>query len=499
MKNRTSGILCPVFSLPGDFGIGQLGKSARTFIDYLHESGFSHWQILPLNPVDFVNSPYSSSSAFAGYLGFIDFEELLDWNILHNDEFALLKKHTKLKRVDYKEVEKNQLQLLKIAFKNFLSRADKSLLKSYQTFIKSQSHWLPAFALFSSLKKSFKDKSWNQWPKEFRDYKNISAEIWKKFKVEIDFEQFVQFIFYKQWMAIKDYANKKSISIIGDMPIYVNFDSSDVWSHPELFKLNRNFSPREVAGVPPDFFSEDGQLWGFPIYNWSVHKKSQFQWWKERTSHMLQLFDQVRFDHFRAVEAYWSVPAKDETAKNGKWVKAPGADLLDVLCTIKKDGLLAENLGDISDEVEKLRLDHHIPGMKIFQFAFGGHIHSEHLPHNCEAYDIYYSGTHDNDVLKSWFDHLPEAQISHLSAYYGVPKKQLSVRWLVDRILSSAVKTVMIPIQDFLESGAESRINVPGTASDLNWTWRFQLKDMEKINSRDMAYRLDFFGRKRID
>lgn len=283
------------------------------------------------------------------------------------------------------------------------------------------------------------------------------------------------------------------------MPIYVSYDSADVWSHTELFKLDKKLQAKEVAGVPPDFFSEDGQLWGFPIYNWKNHKTSGFKWWKERTSHLLEINDHVRFDHFRAIESYWTVPGEDKTARNGKWVKSPGKELLKALTQIKKDGLIAENLGDISEEVEHLRKAFNIPGMKIFQFAFGGHIHSEHLPHNCDQNDIYYSGTHDNDVLGNWLSTSSEGAINHLIDYYGTKRESLSIRWIVDRILMSSPKLVILPIQDFLELGDGTRVNIPGTISDLNWSWRLKPEDLNINKPNDTQYRLDFFGRKRKD
>jgi 4-alpha-glucanotransferase len=496
MKQRSAGILCPIFSLPGPYGIGQMGAAAYQFVDYLSEAGFSYWQILPLNPIDSTNSPYSSVSAFAGYPAFIDFEELVKDGLLFADELPL---KSKPDRVHYEIVENNFKPVFEILFHEFTARAHENLIAEFKKFTDENSSWLDVFCIFASLKKEYNGAAWNTWPEAFRNYTAINKDDLLKFEKQIRFEKLIQFLFFRQWISLKTYANNKGIAIIGDMPIYVSYDSADVWSHPDLFKLDRKLQPKEVAGVPPDFFAEDGQLWGFPIYHWKNHQKEDYKWWKERTSHLLQVYDHVRFDHFRAVESYYSVPAKDENARNGKWVKAPGKALLKELTSLKKDGLIAENLGDISEEVEHLRKMYQIPGMKIFQFAFGGHIHSEHLPHNCDTNDIYYSGTHDNDVLGHWLKTTSDAAISHLVAYYGINRKILSTRWLVDRILSSSPRIVMLPIQDFLELGDGSRINIPGTVSEWNWSWRLKKADFNINKASDTAYRLDFFGRKRYD
>lgn len=494
--NRSAGILCPLFSLPGSYGIGQMGQSAYRFIDYLSNSGFSHWQILPLHPIDSENSPYSSSSAFAGYPYYIDLNALVDDGLLMHEELPL---EVKIDRVNYSFTEKLMNPVFEILYKEFPIRANHQLKKEFEAFKKEHRNWLNDFSAFTSLKKHFNGKVWNEWPNQFKRYNKLIKSHLIEFENQINFEKLLQFLFFKQWNFIKKYANKKGISIIGDMPIYVSYDSADVWSHPELFKLDRKLSPKEVAGVPPDFFSEDGQLWGFPIYNWRQHKKTGFQWWKERTSHLLKINDQVRFDHFRAVESYYTVPGKDKTAKNGKWVKAPGKELLEVLTKIKKNGLVAENLGDISNEVEELRKSFGIPGMKIFQFAFGGHIHSEHLPHNCDLEDIYYSGTHDNDVLGNWLSTTSDAAMNHLVDYFGTNKNVVTTRWILDRILASSPKLVILPIQDFLELGDGTRINIPGTISELNWSWRIKEEDLNINKALDTQYRLDFFGRKRQD
>ena len=494
MNNRSAGILCPLFSLPGLYGIGQMGQSALDFIDYLSDSGFAYWQILPLHPIDTENSPYSSSSAFAGYPFYIDLAELVNDGLLKSEELPLT---VKMNRVNYSIIEKIITPVFSILFNEFSHRASYDLKQDFEKFKLENEFWLNDYSVFTSLKKHFGGLAWNDWPSPYKYHHKIEQKHLQEFTETIQNEKLIQFLFFKQWGQLKEHANKKGISIIGDMPIYVSYDSADVWSHPKLFKLDSKLRAKEVAGVPPDFFSMDGQLWGFPIYNWKNHKKTGFKWWKERTGHLLKINDHVRFDHFRAIESYWSVPGEEDTARNGKWLPAPGKDLLEKLTEIKKNGLIAENLGNITDEVESLRKNFSIPGMKIFQFAFGGHIHSEHLPHNCDQNDIYYSGTHDNEVLDNWLKITSSEAIDHLVAYYGTKSENLSTRWLIDRILASSPNLVILPIQDFLELGENTRINTPGTVSEQNWTWRMSLDELNITKASDNLYRLDFFGRKR--
>lgn len=491
---RTSGVLCPVFSLNGDYGIGQMGKHALHFIDYLSNSGFTHWQILPLNPVDYVKSPYSSPSAFAGYFAFIDPEQLYDWNLLSKTELPLPCLQQK-DRVEYQDVEELMQTTLKLAYSHFYTHSNNQLLTEHDLFISQNANWLKDYALFMAIKDSQEGRMWSQWPEQYKNYHHLTREAKTPFMEGIGFHQFVQFVFFKQWNKIRNYAIEKNIKIIGDMPIYVSYDSADVWSQPELFQLQEDLNPSAVAGVPPDFFAQDGQLWGFPLYKWEQHKKTKFKWWKERTAHQLRMYDQLRFDHFRAIEAYWSVPASHHTARHGQWIKAPGKELLEAINKIKPNGLIAENLGDISEEVEELRKDFKIAGMKIFQFAFGGHIQDQHLPYNAPEEDVYYSGTHDNDTLHGWLQTLSPPAYEHLCKYYGVTAEQINVEWLVDRILCGPAKQLILPIQDYWGLEFNCRFNSPGTVSDENWTWRITKDELEKHPSDSLKDRLYFFGR----
>ncbi len=492
--NRQTGILCPIASLNGEFGIGQLGKSAFNFIDLLDNCGYSHWQILPINPVGAGNSPYSSPSAFAGYFALIDPFQLISIGLATSLQLPSI--YHDQNKVNYQAVEKSMENFLQLVYSTFFQKADNDLLTSYDLFVSTNSHWLNDYALYAALKVKHNHKPWFEWPVEFKFYQQVNLSVADSLRKKIEFYKFVQFIFFKQWSELKEYAQGKNIKIIGDMPIYVSHDSADVWSQAELFDLNEDLSLRTIAGVPPDFFAQDGQLWGFPIYNWQYHETTGFQWWKSRWKHLRNMFDLVRFDHFRAIEAYWSVPATDITARNGQWITAPGKALLEAIYPIGSQGMIAENLGDISTEVEELRKDFKIPGMKIFQFAFGGNILSEHLPHYTDVDDIYYSGTHDNDVLKSWLNHANDEQINHLKQYYGVQQDEINSLWLMDRILASGASLVIFPIQDILDLDEKSRTNIPGTVSDENWSWRLTQELLSHINTQEIAYKLQYFGRR---
>ncbi len=491
---RAAGVLCPVFSLNGDYGMGKMGKQALEFIDFLNLCGFSYWQVLPLNPVDSVKSPYSSPSAFAGNHLLIDMEILAQWGLLKTNELPYLLKHN-INRIDYQVVEDEQNRILEIVFQHFYQRAGKEIFTEYDLFVHTNNFWLDDYVLFMAIKEKFAFITWDEWPDNYRFYEQIPESVYSDLSARLEFHKMVQFIFYRQWQKIKFYARSKNISIIGDMPIYVSYDSVEVWRNPELFQLDKNLQPISVAGVPPDFFSENGQLWGFPLYDWKYHEKTGFTWWAQRTQYMFSLYDMVRFDHFRGIEAYWSTPAKETTARKGKWNKAPGKALLQRLTALKPDGLLAENLGHISKEVEDLRHSFGIPGMKIFQFAFNGNLHNNHLPHYLEPNEIYYSGTHDNDVLRNWHENLDEKARLHISEYYGVELSTINTEWLIGRIMASSTPLCIFPIQDLMDLGSESLINIPGIVSPMNWSWRFSHQKLRSIDAEKLKYRLHLYGR----
>ena len=408
---RTSGILLHPTSLPSPYGIGDLGKAAYDFIDFLEKAGQHLWQILPLTPTGYGNSPYSSFSAFAGQPLLISPEHLEKMGLLEEWELDTAPENNE-DLVEYDKVSKWKTQIFKLAFSRFEMKEDKELKKQYRQFVKENTYWLNDYAIYMACRDMQGQKEWFKWDEKYRkSTQKVKAELKKTLKDEIKYYCFIQFLFYKQWAELKAYANEKGIKIIGDMPLFVSLDSADVWANPKLFQLDSKGYPTKVAGVPPDYFSETGQLWGNPLYNWEVHEKNQFQWWVARVRHQLALSDYLRIDHFRGLESYWAVPAEEETAINGTWVKAPGKALFETIEQELGKGLpiIAEDLGTITPEVIELRDHFGFPGMKILQFAFESEEESSFLPHqftttNC----VCYTGTHDNNTTRGWYDSASE-------------------------------------------------------------------------------------------
>ena len=385
---RTSGILMPIFSLPSKGGIGTLGKEAFRFVDFLKKSGQSWWQILPLNPTNYGDSPYQSFSSYAGNPYFIDPELLIQEGLLTEEEFLSFDFGKDSSIIDYGKLYKNRINLLRIAFGRFKPE------KTFYDFCRENDFWLDEYALFMALKNMHNDVSWECWEENFR---TRNLETLNRIKSEkqdtIEFYKFVQYCFAKQWISLKNYANENGVGIIGDIPIYVAYDSADVWSEPEQFQLDKELKPKAVAGCPPDAFSEDGQLWGNPLYDWSFMKKDKFAWWKRRLGYALKLYDMVRIDHFRGFEAYWAIPYGDETAKGGKWLKGPNMALFNEIAKEFGDDLpiIAEDLGFLTDEVHELLKKSGFPGMKVLQFAFSGGSDSDYLPHNYNKNCVVYT------------------------------------------------------------------------------------------------------------
>ena len=396
---RLCGILMPIFSLPSKYGIGTFGSEAKRFVDFLHKAGQSYWQILPLNPTNYGDSPYQSFSSFAGNPYFIDIETLIEEKLIDQVTADSFDFGDDYEKIDYGKLYDNRLNLLRLAFKNFEKDAD------YIEFTNSNSYWLDDFSLFMALKNANADSSWQTWekPLRFRETEAISKAK-TQYAKDIEFYKFVQYEFAKQWKDLKKYANSKGISIIGDIPIYVALDSADVWSNPKQFLLNEDLEPTLVAGVPPDAFSEDGQLWGNPIYNWELMEKDNFSWWKKYLGNALNKYDIVRIDHFRGFESYFTIPFGDKDAKNGKWKKGPDTKLFDAL---KKEfgedlPIIAEDLGLLTPDVLKMLKATGFPGMKVLQFAFDSSLKSDYLPHNFNKNCVVYTGTHDNDTIIGW-------------------------------------------------------------------------------------------------
>ncbi len=465
---RTSGILMPIFSLPSKGGIGTLGKEAYRFVDFLEKSGQSWWQILPLNPTNYGDSPYQSFSSYAGNPYFIDPELLVEEKLITVDELSSFNFGSDDSTIDYGMLYENRIKMLKIAFSRFV--AD----KEYKTFCKESAFWLEEYALFMALKNAHNDIAWENWAEELRlrDPKTID-KVKADYAETMELYRFIQYMFSKQWFALKEYANGKGIGIIGDIPIYVAYDSADVWSEPQQFQLDKDLKPKMVAGCPPDAFSEDGQLWGNPLYDWSYMKKDRFGWWKRRMGYALKLYDMVRIDHFRGFESYWSVPYGDKNAKGGRWVKGPNIALFNEL---KKEfgadvPIIAEDLGFLTPEVLTMLKKSGFPGMKVLQFAFTADVDSEYLPHNYTNNCVVYTGTHDNDTILGWAESASSEDLNMAHRYLHVDDSE-GINWAMMRAALMSVGDICIlTMQDIIGLGSEARINTPSTLGG-NWLWR---------------------------
>ena len=465
---RSAGILLPVFSLPSPYGIGSIGAEARAFVDFLHAAGQSWWQLLPVGPASKGNSPYTSESTFAGNPYFIDLDLLAEEGLLEETELDAAKVPAS-DQVDYPAVTKSREALLRKAF----SRLSGSAAEAVRDFTK-RNPWLKDYALFCAAKKHFDGDAWYDWPDEaLRSHKKAAVEHWQAVLAEdIAFYSCVQYWFFQQWEALKTYANRLGVRLIGDLPIYVSLDSSDVWGSRKDFLLDKTGHPSKVAGVPPDYFSEDGQLWGNPLYNWEAQKANGYRWWVRRIRGASKLFDAVRIDHFRGLESYWAVPAEAETAKTGTWEKGPGMDLLGMLkAKFPRTALIAEDLGFLTEEVHALREESGLPGMKVLEFAFSGPDNG-YLPHNYTTPRcICYTGTHDNDTAAGWYAAATGREKAFAEKYLGVSGTE-AVRLALLRCGQGSVAELFIAqMQDYLGLGTEARLNVPGVAAG-NWQWR---------------------------
>jgi 4-alpha-glucanotransferase len=478
---RSSGILLHISSLPGDEGIGSLGKDAFQFVDFLIQTKQKIWQILPLGPVGYGNSPYQCYSAFAGNPMFIDVQKLVDDRLI--SKHSITEHHFKSKKVEFEKVEEWKMNLFREAFVGFKKHFDR-YKDEYYTFMSHNSWWLDDYALFRSLKSKNHETVWNTWDKNLvvRERHSLQ-EAFGELHAEIDFHRFLQFIFFRQWYQLKAYANKKGIRIIGDIPLYVSYDSVDVWANQDIFLLDQDSKPTQVGGVPPDYFSETGQLWGNPVFDWERVAERDFDWWLARIHFNLRMFDQVRVDHFRGLESFWAVPVEEETAIIGEWLPAKGYELFRKLKEEMGNlEVIAEDLGVITPEVEKLRDDFGLPGMKILQFAFSTDQTNKDLPHNFTSNFIVYTGTHDNDTSLGWFNSIDKKERRFLHKYVSGSGKQF-VENFIELAWASAAHTAIIPMQDFLGLGSEARMNTPGVAAG-NWDWRFtwpQIRQNHKV------------------
>ena len=488
LKYRLGGILLHPTSLPGKFGIGDIGSEFYRFIDFLHSSKQHLLQILPLGPTGYGNSPYQSFSAFAGNPLLISPEKLIDIGLLTFDDIS--RPNFSKEKVEFGKVIDLKSELLLLAFTNYQKKPS-SLQTQYKLFLENHRYWLEDYALFMSIKEAHDFHAWNTWEEPLKIRKTSAISSWKKNNQErIEFYKFSQYLFFYQWNEALKYAHKRKVSIIGDIPIFVAYDSADVWANPDLFCLDKYRELKYVSGVPPDYFSETGQLWGNPIYRWDHMQANGFKWWIQRISHSFSLVDILRIDHFRGFEAYWQIPANESTAVNGKWIPGPGIDLF---VALKKAcgflPIIAENLGIITPAVVELLQQTGFPGMRVLQFAFGFKeeegIENDYLPHNYVPNTVVYTGTHDNDTTLSWFNTAPKEVQKEVLDYLDSSGEDI-VGDLIRLAWSSVAKISIIPLQDLLRLGSEGRMNYPGTPSD-NWEWRFTWEQLTEKQSNEIA------------
>lgn len=483
---RKSGILLPVASLPGKYGIGTFGKEAYKFVDALSDAGQSYWQILPLGPTGYGDSPYQSFSTFAGNPYFIDLETLIEEGLLTKKECDSCDFGSSNDYIDYEKIYLSRYDLLKKAFE----RSKISNKKDYKDFCQRNGAWLDDYALFMAIKNSFGGVSYIEWDDDIRTRQPEAVDSYtKKYSKDIDYYKFLQYEFDKQWKALKAYANAKDVKIIGDIPIYVAFDSADTWANPELFQFDTKGYPIAVAGCPPDGFSATGQLWGNPLYDWKYHKETGYEWWITRIAHCYELYDMVRIDHFRAFDAYYAIPYGDKTAEFGKWKKGPGMGLFKAIkAELGELDMIAEDLGFLTDSVLELVKKSGFPGMKVLQFAFDSREDSDYLPHNYIKNTVVYTGTHDNETVVGWFGNMKKVDRQMALDYLNVREFssdfELS-RALIRLAMGSVSNLCIIPMQDYLALGSEARINTPATLGG-NWVWRMKKGAFTKKLSKEI-------------
>ena len=465
---RHSGILMHITSLPAPYGVGTMGKGALEFIDFLEKAGQTLWQILPLSPTGYGDSPYQSCSTYAGNHYLIDLDALVQDGLLTSEELSGICWGGNAEKVDFGLLYQHRLPVLRKAYSRF---TDEDALEA---FCRENGDWLPDFTLYMALKDEYQGLPWFQWPDQLK--KRNPDALWQtrqSLRDSIRFYSFVQYLFFKQWNALRDYAHKKNVRIIGDVPIYVPMDSVDVWANPELFQLDGDLKPEAVAGVPPDGFTADGQLWGNPLYRWEAHKKEHYGWWLRRLGAAGKLYDIVRLDHFRGFEAYWSVPATDSTARNGHWVEGPNMDFINAVKTgLPKLELIAEDLGYLTPSLLKMRDDSGWPGMKVLEFAFDSKEPSDYLPHTYPENSVCYTGTHDNMTMRQWFETADVEAVEYAKSYMALSEQEGYVWGTIRTACASVSRICVVQLQDYLNLSGEARMNCPGTSDGTNWTWR---------------------------
>ncbi|AHC13618.1 4-alpha-glucanotransferase [Salinispira pacifica] len=500
---RKSGILLHPTALPGKYGIGTLGREAFNFVDFLTVSRQRLWQICPLGPTGFGDSPYQCFSAYAGNPYLIDLDLLIEEGSLTGSE-PQLKELEKLSqsKVEFGKMIPHKMKLLETAFSAFWTKLEKQTLDEvqqahYRRYLNDNASWLNDYAEFMVIKEMQKGVSWDNWPEKYRMRDGDTLEAFRRERrKDIEFQKYLQFQFHRQWTAVRNYAHSAGIQIIGDMPIFVAYDSVDVWANPELFQLDAQGKPTHVAGVPPDYFSATGQLWGNPLYDWEHMKENGFSWWIDVLKSKMDLYDIVRIDHFRGFEAYWAVPYGDTTAVNGQWVKAPGKELFTaIMKALPEADIIAEDLGVITPEVEKLIAFTGYPGMKVLQFAFDSNDDNDFLPHNYVKNAVVYTGTHDNETVNAWYANSSPEDRNFATEYLQLPKENTEVHWDFIRSASASVAaTAVFPLQDILGLGEEGRFNFPGTLGG-NWDWRFRKEELTMDHAHRLGRITELFGR----
>ncbi len=491
---RASGLLVHPTSFPGRFAIGDLGPGATMMLDFLAAARQTLWQVLPLGPTGLGNSPYSLLCAFAGNPLLISPERLVEEGLLGAEDLDAAPCPTG-RRVNYRRAAAWKQEMLRASHARFRATAGPALRRAYDEFVAAEQRWLDDYALFLALKRAHDFVAWNEWPAPYarRDPAALAAAR-RELADEIDYHQYTQFLFFRQWAAVRRAAHERSIQIIGDLAIFVAHDSSDVWAHPDLFSLAPDGRPTVVAGVPPDYFSETGQRWGNPLYRWDVLASNGYAWWIERVRQARALVDVLRLDHFRGFEAYWEIPASEPTAIRGRWVPGPGRALFDAIrAALGEVAFIAEDLGVITPEVRALQETLGFPGMRVLQFAFDGGADSRDLPHNYAPLSIVYTGTHDNNTTRGWLDTAPEQARAHVRAYLGTTPKQ--VVWAMIRAaLASVAQWAVIPLQDVLQLGSSARMNTPAK-TDGNWAWRCLSSQLAPDLAERLAELTDLYGR----
>ena len=481
-----------ISSLPSPYGIGTMGKEARKFADFLEKAGQKYWQILPICPTSYGDSPYQSFSSFAGNPYFIDLETLCKEKLLKKSECESFPWGENPHYVDYGVMYQSRYQLLRLAFNRF----KKDIPDEFYTFCKKEAEWLEEYALFMALKDAHGGVAWFEWEDELRLRKPKALEAARReYADNILFYKMLQYLFYKQWWSLKEYVNGKGIEIVGDVPIYVAGDSADVWANPSQFYLDENLNPIDVAGCPPDAFSADGQLWGNPLFRWDVMKKDNYEWWTKRIKAVSKLYDVVRIDHFRGFDSYYTIPAKDTTAKNGEWRQGPGMDLFKTLKRrLGKLNIIVEDLGFLTPSVLKLVADSGFPGMKVVQFAFDSREGSNYLPHTYPTNCVVYTGTHDNDTIMGWMKTAPKASVKFAKEYLNLTKEE-GYNWGMMRgAWGSVADIAIVTMQDIIGAGSEARMNTPSTLGG-NWEWRATSDQIDNKLAKRVYKYMEMYGR----